>query len=76
MNDGVATISVVARALHLAESPLPTEIAEQVKTFLKAAHWHHRRLPDQTVPAWIKQVYDWGMSATCGIEPGTATLDP
>ncbi len=75
MNDGVATISVVARALHLAESPLPTEIAEQVKTFLKAAHWHHRRLPDQTVPAWIKQVYDWGMSATCGIEPGTAILD-
>lgn len=75
MNDGVATISAVASALHLAASPLSPEIAEQVGEFLNAARWHHRRMPDQTAPDWIKLVHDWGMRATCGIEPDAATLD-
>jgi hypothetical protein len=75
MNDGVATISAVARALQLAASPLSPELAEQVSEFLNAARWHHRRMPDQTAPDWIKLVHDWGMRATCGIEPDAATLD-
>jgi hypothetical protein len=76
MRNGVATISTLARTLDLLASPeFSVEVADQIKGFLKDSRWHHRRMPDERTPEWIKRVHEWGLRATRGNEPDTAILD-
>lgn len=78
LTDWRSVVERIGAVLGIAWPRAPGAAAPEIEAFLSGALRHHARSDDaldDTVPVWIRDVYDWALAACRGAEPDGAALD-